>query len=128
MIMAMNTDDLFDLTSTYLSVLRVEHIMLAKLILSTVKGEVNCSRLVKVLGSHIEKEGRVLSKYGIAVNSMQALSKLHEALYGECIEGKVSKQLLTELLRVIKDHDDELALIMSKLINEYFASVVNEVH
>ena len=128
MIMIMNIDDLFDLTSTCLSVLRVEHIMLAKLILSMVKGEVNCSRLVRVLGSHIEKEGRVLSKYGVTINSMQTLSRLHGELYELCLEGRVSKQILTELLRVIKDHDDELALIMSKLINEYFTSVINEAH
>ena len=128
MIMAMNIDDLFDLTSTYLSVLRVEHFILAKLILSIIKGEVNCSRLARVLSSHIEKEGKVLSKYGITVNSMQVLSRLYGELYEQCIEGNVSRQLLTELLRVIKDHDDELALIMSKLINEYFISVINEAH
>ncbi|ABW01131.1 hypothetical protein Cmaq_0283 [Caldivirga maquilingensis IC-167] len=126
--MVMNINDIFDLTSTYLSVLRVEHIMLAKLILSTVKGEVNCSRLVRVLGGHIEKEGRVLSKYGIAINSMQALSRLYNEYYEECLEDKVNGRLLTELLKVIKDHDEELALIMDRLINEYFTSIINEIH
>lgn len=128
MITTMSINDVFDLISTYLSVLRVEHIMLARLILGTVKGEVNCSRLVKVLGSHIEKENRVLSKYGIFINSMQALSRLYEEYYEGCIEGKASEQSLIELLKTIKDHDEELALVMSRLINEYFTSIINEVH
>jgi len=123
----MNTEELFNLTATYLSVLRVEHVILVKLIMEVAGGRINCSRLIRVLGSHIEKENDVLTKHGLTLSSIKQLRSLYEECYEACIEGKLTNRELSSLLTTIKSHDDELRSLMDELVNRYFSEVANEI-
>ncbi|MFP3157508.1 MAG: hypothetical protein RXQ97_04800 [Caldivirga sp.] len=123
----MNTEELFNLTATYLSVLRVEHIILVKLIMEVAGGRINCSRLIRVLSGHIEKENGVLMKHGLTLSSIKQLRNLYEECYEACIEGKLTNRELSNLLKAIKGHDDELRSLMDELVNRYFNEAANEV-
>ncbi|MFP3194512.1 MAG: hypothetical protein RXR11_04355 [Caldivirga sp.] len=123
----MNTEELFNLTATYLSVLRVEHVIMVKLIMEVAGGRINCSRLIRVLGSHIEKENDVLTKHGLTLSSIKQLRSLYEECYEACTGGKLTNRELSSLLTTIKSHDDELRSLMDELVNRYFSEVANEI-
>lgn len=122
----MNINDAFDLISTYLSVLRVEHFILVKLALDVAKGRVDCSRLIRVMGSHVEKEEKIMLKHNLGADLTRQLRDKYLTYYDLCIKGKLGRQELMDLIKVIKDHDEDLTLIINKLIAEYLSAVLNE--
>lgn len=123
MITSLSLDELFDLTSTYLSVLRVEHLMIIRLSLLAASSGDKYPLLIRVLEGHIDKEERVLGKYGIVLSSMGKLKEAYIELYRAYVEGSVSKKHVSRLLDVVVEHDNEVSSLLEEAYREFVTRV-----